>query len=227
MRGTRLALPCDPDPVDRVRLSHLALIRFRLETAARVFEKLAAGSDHPLVETGRQRLHTATETLMRAAGGLSGWTRTWIGTAALGSAAWAVALLCGQVVALPHGWRVAITVVAVMSLMWPVQVLTNGLARWINRRRTEYAGTPIELGFAADSPAEALVLLRMAHTGLAEATRRRVAGHRFGQSTATVAGFDWLRRRDPQLYWINQTDRHLCTAICLIERWLATAVTGQ
>jgi hypothetical protein len=225
--GLVVGFVCDPDAVDRAGLSQLALIRFRLQTAATRFAKVTAGVDDPWVEIARGRLQVARDAVICAAGGLSRWTRTWICAAVLGSAGWATATFCGQVVGLSRGWTVTVTVVVALSLFWPVVVLNNALAQRINRRRTSHAEPPTAVWSGADSTADALVLLRIARTELVEVTRLRLATHRFGRYATTAAGFDWLRRRDRHLYWINQADRYVCEAIYSIELWLPSRVSDQ
>jgi hypothetical protein len=51
------------------------------------------------------------------------------------------------------------------------------------------------------------------------AMRRRLAAHRFGCLAQTVAGFDWLRRRDRRLRWMSLADRQPCEVACLVDLW--------
>ncbi|GAA4261110.1 hypothetical protein GCM10022255_092450 [Dactylosporangium darangshiense] len=219
-----MAVVCDPDAVARKDVSgSLALMRYRVETATVRFARMTGGVDHPLVETARSRLKAADTAAIRAAGGLSPWTRTWIGVAGLGAAAWAAAALCDRV-GLPAGWTIAVAVAALGGAFWPVYAFTNALAQRVDRRRTKRPTSPPPIAAPAGvgPAAEILALLRMARDDLAAAVRRRVADHRFGRVARTAAGFDWLRRHDPQLFWLSLADRHLCQVICSIEAWLPT-----
>jgi Flp pilus assembly protein TadB len=201
----------------------LALTRYRLEAATERFASMTGGVDHPLLDGARSRLKAADRAATNAAGGLSRWTRTWIGVPGFGAVAWAVAALCDRA-GLCAGWTIAATVAAAGGAALPVVTFTNALAARVNRNRTQRPSSlpPIAAPLGVGPAAEVLALLRMARNDLAAAVRWRVAPDRFRQITATAAGFDWLRRHDPQLFWLSLADRHLCQVICSIEGWLPT-----
>jgi hypothetical protein len=214
--------------VDREGLAgRLASTRYLLETAAVRLAEIAKGEDHPRIDDARDRLQAACAAVTNAAGGLSMWTRTWLGLAVLGGASWAAAALTGQLIGLSAGWTILVTVAVVLGLVWPAYTLMNVLARRINRWRTR----PPELTPKMTAPvavtgtAEVLGLLNMARDSLALAIRQRSAA--CGYPVNTAAGFDWSRGRDLPLFWISLADRRLCQVIYSIELWLTVLADEQ
>jgi hypothetical protein len=208
----------DPDGLYR----QLALNKQLLDAAVARFAGLSDGLDHPRITTARNRLEVCGVALTRAAGGVSAWTRTWLGAVLLGLAAWAVAAVAGQLIGVSGGWTVTLTAVAVLALLWPVNALNNVLADRVNRRRTGPPVAPlaIEAPTGLDPAEEVVGILWGARDGLAIVMRRWSAAPRFGYVARTAAGFDWLRQRDPRLFWLSLADRCLCQAIYSIEIWL-------
>lgn len=208
---------CNPECVGRTELfHHLAAARCLLATATARFAQMSDGVDHPRLRDARDGLQAADTMVTFAAGGLSGWTRTWLGMAILGAAGWVVAAFIGRSLGLANGWTIAVTLVAVCALMWPVAVLNTALARRANRRRTQRPES------AAPVAAEVQDLVRMARLELFAAMRQRSAASRLGHLTGTAAGFEWLRRHDNQLGLLSVADRYLCTVIHSIDIWQRT-----
>jgi hypothetical protein len=200
----------------------LALNKQLLEVAAARFATLTDGQDHPRIDTARDRLRASGVALTRAGGGISGWTRTWLGMVVLGVPTWAVAAVTGQLIGMPAGWVITVTVAVVLALFWPANTLNNALADRVSRRRTTRPPSPLEIVTPADldPAAEIIMMLWVVRDRLAVVMKQWSAANRFGYVTLTAAGFDWLRRRDRHLFWVSCADRCLCQAIDSIEIWL-------
>ena len=182
------------------------------------------GLDHPRIDTARDKLSASGAALTGAAGGISGWARTWFGMMALGVAAWAVAAFAGQLIGLSAGWTIALTVAVVVVLMWPTNMLNDVLAARANARRTKPPALPLEIVAPAElgpAAAEIITMLWKVRDGLADVMRLWFGEHRFGYLARGAAGFDWLRRHDPHLFGVSAADRYVCQAIDSIEIWLA------
>lgn len=201
---------------------HLALNKQLLEIAVARFASLTDGLNHPRIDTAHDRLSASGAALTGAAGGISAWTRTCLGMVALGLAAWAVAAFAGQLIGLPAGWTITVTVAVVLALMWPVNMLNDALADRVNRRRTKRPASPLEIVAPVDldPAAEILMMLWRVRDGLAVVMRRWSGAHRFAYVAHSAAGFDWLRRHDRHLFGVSIADRCVCQAIDSIEIWL-------
>jgi hypothetical protein len=196
----------------------LALNRQRLDAAAAGFASLTDGLDHPRIRTARDRLTASGEALTYAAGGISGWSRTWIAMVVLGVAAWAVATVAGGPVGLSSGWVIVTTVAVTLALCWPMAALNNALSARVNRRRTTRSSEIVTPARSATT-SEILMMLWNVRDSLVVVMKGWSAGHRFGYAARTATGFDWLRRRDRHLRWISEADRCICQAIDSIELW--------
>lgn len=201
---------------------HLAQNKHLLEIAGARFTSLTLGIDHVRVDTARERLSAAGAALTGAAGGISVWTRTWLGMGALGVAAWAVAAFAGQLIGLSTGWTITVTVAVALVLLWPFAVLNDALADRVNRRRTTWRASPLEIVVPDDLDAadEVILILWGVRDGLAIVMKRWSTEHRFGYVARNAAGFDWLRRHDRHLFDLSVADRCVCQAIESIEVWL-------
>jgi hypothetical protein len=199
---------------------HLKLARYLVESATARFAAIT-DAGHPM----RDRLPAAGVAVVNAAGVVSRWAYLLLAAAILGAMTWTVAALVGQFAGLPGGWTSAITVVAVIGLSWPVSLLFTAVTRWDQRRRTTRSGSapPIQAPVGVSPEAEVLALLRMAREALAGAARQRSAAHRLGHVARTPDGFDWLRRRDRQLFWLSLADRQVSQVIYWIELWPLTS----
>lgn len=184
-----------------------------LDLAAERFAVLTDGLGHPRIDTARRHIEASGVALTRVAGGLSGWTRTWLGAALFGIVAWAAATVAGPLAGLSAGWTVTVTVLVVAAAHWPVVLLTNALADRANRRRTKRPASPVTVVEPADSDPTAAVieLLWAVRHGLARVLRQWPESH--------VVGVDRLPNRDRHLVWASIADRNLCVAIDSIEIW--------
>ncbi|GAA4677471.1 hypothetical protein [Phytohabitans rumicis] len=192
----------------------LATMKWLLDVAAERFDAMTNGQDHPRIDTARTRIETASAAVARAAGGLSSWTRTWLGMAVAAVGAWTAATVSGGLI--------GVTIVVVLGLYWPMFTLHNVLADRVNRRRTRRPEPPPEISMPAglDPADQVLRLLWAARDELRGEMRQRAATDRFGYVGRTATGFDWLRRRNGHLAWLTRADRSVCQAIHSIEIWL-------
>jgi hypothetical protein len=199
------------------RPARLALAGHLLELASARLEVLTADVDHPRVDDARVRLRYARLQVIRAAG-LGRETRDLLSVVLAGAAIWAVAVVLGDLLGLPGGWTVAITVpVVLLGLGVPVSRLLEAIDRWIGRRRTARTAPPVTPPPGVGRAGETLALLRLARRELTVLMRERSAGH------PTAGAFDRLRLRDRRLTALSAADRDVCVAIHAITIWLSVA----
>jgi hypothetical protein len=195
----------------------LARDRQLVELAASGLADLTRRLEHPRLDIARTRLRDAGIALTRGSGGLSAWARTWIGALVIGSGVWITAAVAGDVIGLPSGWVITAAAVAFLVLA--------GLAHWMNNfldaHRRRGPSEALDEGVPG-SLAEVIWVLERARDGIREATRLRLATHRFAPAARTPAGFDWLRGIDPHLFYLSLADRCLCQAIDSLEIWRST-----
>jgi hypothetical protein len=208
--------------VNRGDSTDLAMVRRLLGEAAKRVVELDQGQDHPRIQAAQDLIESAIVATTRAAGGLSAWTRTLLDALLLAVIAWGTATVCG-LVGLPSGWTIAVTVLAVLAVVWPVYKLYPALTGWVNRRRLGPSAPRVAWPPTDITPAEQVLrILAAARSALAVTMRRRAAADPFGYAARTAAGFNWVRRRDTGLYFASLADRCVCQAICSLERWLHT-----
>jgi len=170
--------------------------------------------DNYWVNSARARLASIDELLIRAAGGLGGWSRKAIGAGAMAAAA----LLCGAVTE-----ALGFSTFWVVACSWAVAVLVElpvrgWAARWgvvIARRRLERMAVPVEAipaGGLADLPE----VLARARVRLVSAALRE-AGSKHWQVS-------YLRRAvtvEPAMVWLSKADELLCQSIDYLEEYLS------
>ena len=162
----------------------------------------------------RARLASIDELLIRAAGGLGGWSRQ-----AIGAGSMALAALVGGAGAEALGfstfWVVAGAWLVALVVEVPVRGWAARRAVVIARRRLERAAGPAEavrVGGLADLPE----VLARARVRLVSAALRE-AGSKHWQ----VARLRGAVAVEPTMRWLAQADQLLCQSIDYLEEYLA------
>jgi hypothetical protein len=208
--------------VDRGDNIDLVVVRQALDEAAKRLAGLGEGQDDPDLKAARDLVDVSILAATRALGGLSAWTLTWLDALLLVVIAWVAATAC-DLVGLPGGWTIAVTVLVALGSVWPILWLQRALRDLANRRRLRPSPPPPAWSLADLAPAEQVLhVLAAARSALAVTMRRRVAAHRFGHAARTAAGFDWVRQNDTGLYFATLADRTVCQAIEYVEYWLTS-----
>jgi hypothetical protein len=193
----------------------LARDRQLVALAASGLADLTRGVEHPRLDTARTRLRDAEIALGRRAGRRSAWARTRIAALVIGAGVWITAAVARNVIGLHSGWVITAAGAAFLAV--------SVLAHWMNdvlytyRRRG--IAQAVDEGVPSSFP-EVIWLSERARDGIRDATRLRLATHRFASAARTADGFNWLRRIDPYLFDLSLADRCLCQAIDSLEIWM-------
>ena len=215
----QIAAAWHPQHMKRAALyAELASIRRVVREATARFEALAAGVDHPRVDTARQRLQSADLLARRAAGGLSLATRTSIDVVVIMVVGWTVATVAGIV--LDPGWTIAVTVVVLLASFWPTYRLLNHLGRRVDERRTR-------VGEPTRSDGDLVRLLESARYLTQQTMDAWIASHHYRAAAGSVSGLRWLSGMDVPVYNLRHLEVCLCQAIDSVQIWRADVEAHQ
>jgi hypothetical protein len=205
--------------VERSRApGRLARAAHLLELAAARLAVLTSGADHPRAGDARVWLRSARSQVVLAGGALGRDGRLALSMLVLGGTVWAVAAVLHDVLGLPGGWTVAITLpVVLFGLAFPLSRLIRAVDRWTGQRRTAWppAAPAVTPPPGVGTAGETLALLRLARRDLATLMRDRSG------EGASAGAFDRLRRRDLRLAALSAADRDICVTIHSLEVWLS------
>jgi len=178
--------------------------------------RVATGDlDQFWLNSARRRLATIDEFLIGAAGGLGGWSRALIGTAAMLVGAAVTALVTGAL-GFSTFWVVACSWLVALAAEFPARRwIVTRLAPALGRRRLAGAAAPIAAGHPRDF-AGLLETLATARVRLVSvALRAAGTTHWRPRYLARAAA------QQPASYWLAEADTLLCQAIDHLERYLA------
>jgi hypothetical protein len=165
------------------------------------------------VNSARMRLGSIDELLIRAAGGIGGWSRKGIGAAAM-----AVGALTGGVVtralAFPAFWVVAVSWALAALVELPVRRWVARQSLVVARRRLERVAGPAE-ALPAGGLADVPEVLARARVRLVSAALREA-----GTKHWHVPDLRRAVAVEPTMVWLSRADELLCQSIDYLEEFL-------